>query len=184
MTDKRILLLAFTGALATAGAPFALHGLLRDAPPPAHTGGFGEPTCQTCHMGDVNDPRGSLDIAAPAFYTPGATYEIRVRLRHPELMAGGFELSIRDSRGMQAGRFVMDTASIGITRLNDVVYLHHRRASTNATSDSIVWTFDWIAPEPIGDITIHAAANAGNDDQSPLGDYVYARSVGVRASGF
>ena len=179
MTDRRILLLAIGGALLTASAPLVRHDVLRDAPPPAHTGGFGEPTCLTCHMGDANDPRGALEISAPAYYTPGATYEIRVRLKHPELAAGGFELSVRDTAGRQAGRFITDTASVAVTTLNDVLYVHHVRASTRPTGDSISWSFDWVAPDNTNPLVIHVAANAGNDDESPLGDFVYVRSDSV-----
>jgi len=176
------MLLALSGALLTVSAPLALHDVLRDAPPPAHTGGFGEPTCLTCHFGDANDPRGSLDISAPAHYTPGETYTIRIRVRHPELMAGGFQIAIRDADGLQAGRFVVDTTKIGVTKLNDVSYVHHVRASTAATGDSIVWTFDWIAPDRADALMIHAAANAANDDASPLGDYVYTSEMRVPAA--
>lgn len=178
MTDLRILLLALSGALVTASAPLVLHDTFRDAPPPAHTGGFGEPTCHACHVGDkLNDARGALDITVPEYYTPGASYEIRVRLKHPQMMAGGFQLSIRDASGAQAGRFVMDTASTGVTTLNDIAYVHHRRASASTNTDSIVWTFDWIAPDRTGGITIHAAANASNDDASPLGDFVFTKAI-------
>ena len=54
------ILLALSGALLTVSAPLALHDVLRDAPPPAHTGGFGEPTCLTCHFGDANDPASAV----------------------------------------------------------------------------------------------------------------------------
>jgi len=180
VTHLRILLLALSGALVTASAPLVLHGTFRDAPPPAHTGGFGEPTCHACHVGsDLNDARGALDITVPDYYTPGASYGIRVRLKHPEMMAGGFQLSIRDASGAQAGRFVMDTASTGVTTLNGIAYVHHRRVSASTNTDSIVWTFDWIAPDRAGSVTIHSAANAANDDASPLGDFVYAESAVV-----
>lgn len=182
--NARILLLALGGAFVSAGAPLALqdvlHDVLRDAPPPAHTGGFGEPTCLACHSShEPNDPRGSLIIAGPEFYTAGATYELRVRLKHPDLRAGGFELSVRDRSGQQAGRFVMDTARTGRSSQSDVVYVHHTRASTIATGDSIVWAFDWVAPDEMGDIIIHAAANAADDDESPLGDFVFVHSLTI-----
>src|SRR5690606_8758969 len=44
-----------------------------DRPPPAHTGGFGEPTCQQCHFdAPLNDPGGALYVEGlPERYTPG-----------------------------------------------------------------------------------------------------------------
>jgi len=46
-------LLAWPAERAQAGFP--------DGPPPAHTGGFGEPTCRACHFdGDLNAEGGGL----------------------------------------------------------------------------------------------------------------------------
>lgn len=168
------------GSVETARA--SSHELLRDAPPPAHTGGFGEPTCLICHSGnDPNDTRGSLKIDAPASYTSGATYRIRVRLRHPELRAGGFEASIRDRSGLQAGQIVIDTSQTGVTSFGEVLYVHHRRATTKAAGDSIEWTFAWTAPDGTDDVTIHVAANAADDDDSPLGDFIFTHSIVIPA---
>ena len=44
--------------LLLAVAPLILYAFASD-PPPAHTGGFGEPNCTFCHFGTVNpDDRG------------------------------------------------------------------------------------------------------------------------------
>jgi len=54
-----------------------------DGPPVAHTGGFGEPTCQACHQGEpLNAPGGSLRIEGlPQRYEPGRAYTLTMVLR-------------------------------------------------------------------------------------------------------
>ena len=45
-------------------------------------------------------------------------------------------------------------------------------------SHKIRWKFIWMSPaEPIGDVEFHIAVNAGNDDQSALGDEIHFKSV-------
>jgi hypothetical protein len=45
------------------------------------------------------------------------------------------------------------------------------------------WTFRWTAPAdaPGRAVVFHVAANAANDDDSPLGDFIYARALRVLA---
>ena len=72
---------------------------------PGHTGGFGEPTCRACHS-DYALNEGTVVIALdslPATYEPGRTYSVQLRLRHPELERGGFQISARFEDGVQAG---------------------------------------------------------------------------------
>jgi hypothetical protein len=54
-------------------------------------------------------------------------------------------------------------------------YAQHTTAGTRAARDGeLAWTVRWIAPERAGDeVVFHAAANAANDDSSPLGDFIY-----------
>src|SRR5687767_7057659 len=68
-----------------------------NGPPPATTGGFGEETCQKCHLDyPSNNSSGSLRIdGIPERYTPGERYQLTVRLTHPQLERGGFEMASR-----------------------------------------------------------------------------------------
>lgn len=54
-----------------------------DVPPPAHTGGFGEPTCGDCHDDNpVNADGGALRLeGVPQSYIPDGSYTIRILLR-------------------------------------------------------------------------------------------------------
>ena len=82
------------------------HPAMRDIPPLAHTGGFGEPTCVACHMdGDLNDAAGSLTIeGVPARYEPGRRYRLTITVRHPDLRLAGFELASRYASGPDSAK--------------------------------------------------------------------------------
>lgn len=87
-------------------APLALIAY-NDEPPPAHTGGFGEPTCAECHDDNpVNADGGALQLdGIPQSYTPGRSYAIRILLRRVNLERAGFQLaSSARRRGVPCGR--------------------------------------------------------------------------------
>jgi len=65
-----------------------------------------------------------------------------------------------------------------IEELDGIRYLNHTRttpAEAEELTDQMLteWTILWQAPEKPGAVTFHAAAVAGNDDNSPIGDNVY-----------
>jgi hypothetical protein len=167
--------------LVAARAPFPV------APPPATTGGFGEPTCQSCHDGNaLNDPAGALELRGvpEEGYEPGRTYRVTVALRRPGMARGGFQIAARwmsgaDS-GRQAGRWATPDARTATTTQRDVVFVHHTEAGAEASPDSAAWTMEWTAPEAAGPVVFHVAANAADGGGSAFDDYVYARGF-VRA---
>ena len=160
---------------------------LSDRPPPAHTGGFGEPTCTVCHAdGAVDDERGSIALEGlPASYVPGERYVLTVSLAHPELRVGGFQLSARYAEGgkasLQAGvlRALDDRVDVTTPQELPVQYARQTAAGlipAKADSKRIAWRVEWIAPSDGGSVVFHVAANVANDDSSPLGDLIYTRS--------
>lgn len=162
-----------------------------DAPPPAHTGGFGEPTCAECHFdGEPNDPGGTLEITGlPDRYGAGETYTLVVALNRPELRSAGFQLAIRlaegEGRGSQAGTARVTDDRARATSSDGVDYLHQTLRGSQA-EDAARWTIEWTAPQGgAGPVAIHVAANAGNGDDSAFGDYIYTDSMVVppRAAG-
>ncbi|RMH68110.1 MAG: hypothetical protein D6685_02735 [Bacteroidetes bacterium] len=175
--------------LALTGLAVLLIGLgYADGPPPAHTGGFGEPTCLSCHFdGELNAPGGSLAVdGLPSTYTPGQAYPLAIRLSRPGVQRGGFQLSARfadaDHAGRQAGRFTTPGDRVATDLQADVVYVRHTPAGTMPLQDTLRWTFDWTAPEAAGGaIAIHVAANAANGDDSEFGDYIYALEAIIEA---
>lgn len=180
----RLAALCFAAGLALASA---FEGLAtRDAPPPGHTGGFGEPTCQDCHFqADINQGSGTLSLLGlPAAFHPGTTYHLTILLAQSGLAAGGFQMSARFEGGMQAGDFAVapsEERRSAVTADNAVQYVHHRYGGTSAqNADTLRWPVQWTAPACARPVAFHLAAAAADGDDSPLGDFVYATSTIVQ----
>jgi hypothetical protein len=179
-----ILFLGHTAVFTTRSAAFV------DGPPPAMTGGFGEETCGKCHYDyEANNEAGSLLLEGlPETYSPGRAYLITIRLTHPQLERGGFELAARfeagEFAGRQAGSFeVLDERATVLTaKDNSIQYaVHTRSGSAPDSKGAISWSVRWRAPESLpAAVVFHSTANAANFDDSPLGDFPYSRSVVVR----
>lgn len=161
-----------------------------DGPPPAHTGGFGEPTCRECHFdGEVNAPGGTLAIeGVPEIYIAGERYVVTVTLSRPEMQRGGFQLAARfadgEREGRQAGslRALSDRAGVTSGPDNEVLYAQHTEPGTALVSpDTARWTVEWTPPESgEGSVVFHIAANTANGDDSAFGDLIYLRSIQTR----
>jgi hypothetical protein len=165
------------------------HPMMRDMPPLAHTGGFGEPTCTACHFdGGLNDAAGSLAIdGLPARYEPGRRYRLTITVRHPDLRLAGFELASRFATGPDSGRQAGslaptdDRAQVSTDETSRIQYAHHLRSGTTPLPPGVGrWTVEWTAPTAgTGPVAIHVVGNAANDNDSPMGDYIYARSATI-----
>lgn len=165
-------------------APVALIAAVAydDRPPPAHTGGFDEPTCASCHFdGPVDDGEAELKLMGlPDRYEPGAEYLIRVVLSRPELAKAGFELAARTGDAAQAGALESSDDRTAVTEARGVSYIHHTFEGTRPETDGEnSWTVRWTAPEHGGEVFFHIAANASNADFSPFGDHVYTHETRV-----
>ena len=172
-------------AIVIAVVPLALLAATayEDAPPPAHTGGFGEPTCAAFHFdGPVDDGEGELAIRGlPGSYAPGVRYPLRVVLSRSGVARAGFQLAARTAcEGAQAGALESVDARTVVTEAGDVAYIHHSRAGTPPTgSDSVVWAIEWTAPTAGGPVVFSVAANAADGDASQFGDHIYTHSRGI-----
>ena len=182
-------LLASTVPLAGASPATDREALHRDGPPPAHTGGFGEPTCRQCHFDvELNAPGGELAVGGvPPRYRAGRSYELVVTLRRPGMLRGGFQLAARfadgAAAGTQAGALTPSDERSALVRdsVTAVRYVQHTQAGTAVAGGEARWNFRWTAPGAARvAVVLHVAANAANDDDSPLGDYIYTRAVAVR----
>ena len=170
-------------ALATVAAtPSLFHAT---APPAGTTGGFGEQSCASCHIGsDVNAFGGSVRLEGlPHVWEPGREYVITVDLRAEETAIAGFQLAARylegEARGRPAGMLEPVDGRTAVSDSLGIAYLHQTEAGS-ATHDpsGARWSFAWRAPSADAapaDATVvfHVAANSGNGDNSPLGDLVY-----------
>ena len=161
--------------------PGALAFAEPENPPPAHTGGFGEPTCQACHFeADLNAGPGTIESELQDVVVADTTYRITVRLTHPGMRRAGFMLSTRTQDGAQAGMLRAVDERTTTTAAGDVVYIHHTLAGTRVHGDTHEWTFEWSTDGLAdGPVLVNVAANAANDDASAFGDWVYARAFGI-----
>lgn len=170
--------LAAAVSLAAADSVRVHHRAFPFGAPPGTTGGFDEPTCISCHFGnELNDPAGSLTIEGlPERYTPGQAYRLIVRLRRPDMAAAGFQLSVRTAAGTQAGTLAVEDGATAV-KVQEAAGIHYaghtEPGSRLAAPGAAEWPVLWTAPAG-GPVTFSAAANAADDDRSPLGDYVYA----------
>jgi len=176
-------LLALPAEPARAGYP--------EGPPPAHTGGFGEPTCRACHFdGDLNAEGGGLTLEGiPAAYRPGERYQITIVLRRGEMKRGGFQLAARfaegPSAGRQAGSLRAPDERVKVTAgtTGGVQYASQTRPGIQLTeAGRIAWVVEWTAPPSVaGAVVFHVAANSANGDESQFGDFVYTAAQVTRA---
>jgi len=184
---KRILVLlsGFLIALPLAASAF------KEGPYPNVTGGFGEQSCHLCHLDNkINDPEGVLELTGvPPAFTPGRTYPITVTIKRDGLRRGGFEIAARFAsgtlKGRQAGTWKLtDARAQFIPGAVDhaLTFVQHNLAGSRAaTRGANTWTIEWTAPEPANaPVQFNVAANASNNDDSPLGDYIYIRMMRSR----
>lgn len=183
------------GAIAAIGvvvlAAPVLAVVYREGPVPAVTGGFNEPNCQTCHFDNpLNDPGGSLQVEGmPEAFVAGREYTLSVVLRRDALRRGGFEMAARSAdgaaRGNQAGHFTRKDQEprlqIVMEPGKSVEYIQHTKTGSLAPHDGEQrWSVTWTAPTAAnGPVQFNIAANASNDDASPLGDFIYTKELRV-----
>jgi hypothetical protein len=151
-----------------------------DGPPLAHTGGFGEKTCRDCHTDyDLNEPGGGITLdGLPEAYEAGRIYRFTVSIRHPELQRAGFELAFRFAAGAAAGRQAGEVRTTDerarVSRdTTGILYAHHVDRGVDPVEQGLGrWTLEWMAPAA-GTVVLHIAANASDNNDSPLGDRIY-----------
>jgi hypothetical protein len=153
-----------------------------DGPPVAHTGGFGELTCQECHAENaLNAPGSILGIeGVPTRFQPGEQYRIAIVLQSDDMERAGFQAAVRFTAGNlggeQAGRLApIDTRTVvRRSATNGVEYVQHSPGGSAIAPGALAtWVFWWTAPRDQGTVVFHVAANSANGDNSPLGDLIY-----------
>lgn len=162
-----------------------------DRPPPAHTGGFDEPSCHACHFdAPLDDGKGGVEVTgAPDSYRQGETYEITITVTRPEMVLAGFQVAARFAEGERAGRQAgtWDTVDdrVEIVEASDVEYAHHTPDGTELSGlDRAQWTLEWTAPaDTDAPVVFHAVGNAANGDDSEFGDFIYLTELVSRVNG-
>lgn len=173
---------------ATAGS-WAPHA---EGPPPGHTGGFNEPTCQECHSEfPLKRDEESLRVTGfPDRFTPGEQYVVEISLLGDDMVMAGFQASIRfaegDSTGGTAGLITPVDANVTVKQHPEsgIHYVQHTREGAGIVSSGAVhWSFVWTAAGVSDRVQLNVAANDANGDNSPLGDFVYAMVLSAEGSG-
>ncbi len=175
------LLAVFRMAIVVSLAAFMAYS---DGPPPGHTGGFGEPTCHSCHADNpVNDEAAKLFVDLPEWYESGCEYEVVVRVGRGGMQAGGFQLSARIAAGNRSGRQAgvlrarSDEVSMNVLNASGVQYAAHVSARDNVSEFRKQWSMTWTAPDSDVPVVFHVVANASNGDDSEFGDYIVTDSL-------
>lgn len=153
------------------------------------TGAPGEQICiaSKCHVGhDLNSGPGTLTITGiPDTYTPGDAYPITISLQQRGQHRWGFELTAINADSAEAGTITkydhgllqVDQDKVwGKTRF----YLKHTRKGTyrKEKNGPVEWHFTWQAPKTNeGLVKFYIAANAGNGNREPTGDYIYQTEI-------
>jgi hypothetical protein len=174
-------------ALLVIALPLAASGF-KEGPYPNVTGGFGEQSCHLCHLDNrLNAPGGRVTLdGVPQTYTPGQTYPLTVTISRDGLRRGGFEIAARFGSGPHKGRQAggwkpMDARVQLIPGAVDkaLTFVQHNLTGSRVSETGVnTWTVEWTAPPaPAAAVQFNVAANASNNDDSPLGDYIYLKTV-------
>jgi hypothetical protein len=179
---KIVLVLVFTLLLPEIAIAYS------GGPLDARTGAPGELTCADgCHATNaLNSGDGSVVISGlPAQYTFSQTYPITVTVDNSSQSRWGFELAALTSGGDQAGTITAtDTDSTQTSVASGIIYIKHTSIGTRpATMGPRSWVFDWTAPaSDIGEVTLYAAGNAANNDNTNSNDFIYTSSASAIAT--
>src|SRR3954462_3497811 len=160
----------------------------KEGPYPNVTGGFGEQSCHLCHLDNpLNAPGGGVTLeGVPLAYAPGQTYEVTVTISRDGLRRGGFEIAARFASGRQRGKQAgawkpLDSRVQLIPGAVDKVltFVQHNLAGSRVPATGANrWTIERTAPDSAtAPVQFNVAANGSNNDDSPLGDYIYLKSV-------
>ena len=160
----------------------------KEGPYPNVTGGFGEQSCHLCHLDNpVNAPGGAVTLdGVPPTFVAGHTYPITVTISRDGMRRGGFEIAARFAagrqRGKQAGTWRLLDARVqlipGAVDKALTFVQHNQTGSRTATAGTNTWTIEWTAPATAAaPVQFNVAANASNNDDSPLGDFIYVRAA-------
>jgi len=154
----------------------------RAGPPPGRTGSPDSlgATCTQCH--GATPGSGSVEIlGVPGSYSPGAIYDLTVRVSDPVQAGGGFQISVEDVIGAHIGTLsVTDAVN---TKLNetDPNFLNHTSTGVDnavagwvGAGNSASYNLRWQAPaSDAGPVTFWVAGNAINNNLSSTGDIIY-----------
>jgi hypothetical protein len=186
MPDTFMRILSLVLVIAATAPPAALG--FKEGPYPNVTGGFGEQSCHLCHLDNrLNAPGGAVTLdGVPPTYAAGQAYQLTVTISRDGLRRGGFEIAARFASGRERGRQAgtwkpLDNRVQLIPGAVDKVltFVQHNLAGSRVPATGANrWMMEWTAPATASaPVQFNVAANASNNDDSPLGDYIYLKTV-------
>jgi hypothetical protein len=177
------LLIGFTCVLALQS--FDIEKLVqREGTEPGHTGSPGDSlkTCTVCHGGTNTFEPGWITSNIPASgYVPGQEYTIRAVNRSYGYDRFGFQVSPQDVAGNLLGTLVV-TDTIKTKLVGNNKYVTYRSAGV-LSLDSMVWTFNWIAPADSVNVVVFYGAFNSNHGGHKFSDYTTLSTLRVYKEG-
>tara|TARA_R110000868_G_scaffold26487_19_gene101892 strand:+ start:48 stop:584 length:537 start_codon:yes stop_codon:yes gene_type:complete len=152
--------------------------------PVADRDGGGDFTCRECHVHDESlAAAGSISVEGfPARFEPGHTYALTLHLTHPDMKRAGFQMSVRGETGTQAGDLAAgESVKIAADPKSGVIFAQHsENGAPFVENHTAAWSVTWTAPEDSATVTVYAAGNASNGDDSALGDVILLLSRTIK----
>lgn len=156
----------------------------KDGTEPGFTGSPGDSlkNCTVCHGGSAFDVPNWITSNIPSSgYIPGNTYTITATNYGVGHTRFGFSISPQAINGNLLGKLLI-TDSVTTKLVGNDKYITYTAAGVESV-DSMVWKFDWIAPEAgKGDVVFYGAFNSNHDGHKG-GDITYLSTLRVKESG-
>jgi hypothetical protein len=144
-------------------------------PPNGYTGAPGDSLCTSCHTNPPAGVNGSISITGlPATVMPNTTYTITLSstVSQGTPQTGGFQLVALNASNQNAGDLAPIGTDAGTNTAGGREYIE-QRGDKNITGGVVSWMFNWTSPPSgSGTITMYAAANLSNNNNSTSGDRI------------
>lgn len=150
--------------------------------PNARTGAPSEQTCTSCH--NSNSGPGTIQISAPATYTPGQTIQITVTQASTDTTrrAWGFQLTALDTAtNSKAGTLTSTSSFTAVANSSSRQYMNHTgTGSFPGQANGATWTFNWTAPAAsVGPVKFYAAGLQADNQDDDSGDQTYLTNLTI-----
>ncbi|MBK6586760.1 MAG: carboxypeptidase regulatory-like domain-containing protein [Acidobacteria bacterium] len=148
--------------------------------PNARTGAPSEQTCTSCH--NSNSGPGTIQILAPATYTPGQTIQITVTQATTDTTrrAWGFQLTALDTAtNSKAGTLTATTSFTAVANSSTRQYMNQSGTGVfRGQANGATWTFNWTAPAAsVGPVKFYAAGLQADNQDDDTGDQMFLTNL-------
>lgn len=156
----------------------------RDGTEPGFTGSPGDSlkNCTVCHGGNAANVEGWITSTVPSTgFLPNVKYTITATNTEVGGTRFGFSISPQSIDGKLLGTLIIsDTTTTKL--VGDNKYVTYRSEGVDGV-DSKTWTFDWIAPDSVNEVTFYGAFNS-NFEGHKDGDKTYLSQLRLYKTGF